>query len=626
VDFPSVTPSFSVYTSTAFDRGLGRDVVAVGYAQVRLGRGELDMPKFQPLINNAGGGTTFFAQDEDVGSSAIEASIHPQAIGWLLFGLFAALAGIALIGQALSRQSLVERESYPSLIAIGMRPRDLFRLGMLRSGVIGVVGALGAVALAYVFSPLTPVGEAGVASPGHGFVFDAAVYWLGGLAIAVAVLMLAVYSSWRASQVRAVRARGERDVSYRSSTVATSIGKIGAPPSILIGVRNALEGGRGRSRVPVGTALIGTVLAVAALAATIVFGASLSNLVATPRLYGSNWQVDLGNVPTRVLRPMVTALQHNREVTRVTFGGSGKYVDINGVPVQSVYVDDAKGPLVFSLIDGHHVSNAGEIDVATSSLAAARAHVGSTVKVTVINLKGKTLSQRFVVAGSVAIPPDFDIGGPGDGDVVLLSGLESLACSSTSQSNPCIQAINQKLAAGNSWNVEIGVVAGPAGRATVRRLDHQYAPFVNIETLPTNLVNFGQAVDFPLLLGGTLALFGAAMLVHLLFVSVSRRRRQFALLRVLGMYRRQVAATLCWQSVSVSLIGVVLGVPLGVAVGRSVWHEFATKLGVVPADVVSVAGLVALVAGILVAAVVLSLIPSILSTRVQPAEALREAR
>ncbi|MGB8197238.1 MAG: ABC transporter permease [Acidimicrobiales bacterium] len=626
VDFPSATPSFSIYMSRAFNRVEGRDVVAVGYAQVRLDRGELDMPKFQPLINNSSNGGTFFAQDEDVGAAAIESSIHPQAIGWLLFGLFAALAGLALIAQALSRQSLVERESYPSLIAVGMRPRELFRLGMMRSALIGVVGAAGAVALAYALSPFTPVGEAGVASSSQGFVFDDSVYVLGGFAIALAVVLLAVYSCWRASQVRAVRSRDQRDTSYRSSAVATSIGKIGAPPSILIGVRNALEGGRGRTRVPVVTALIGTVLAVAALAATIIFGSSLSTLVATPRLYGSNWQVDLGNVPTKMLHPMITSLQHDSDVARVTFGQSGKYVDINGAPVQTVYVIDAKGPLVFSLIDGHHVRTTGEINVATSSLAAAHAHVGSTVRLSVINLKGKMLTEKSVVAGSVAIPPSFDIGGPGDGAVVLLSGLESLACSSTSQSNPCIEAINRKLAASNSWNVEIGVNAGAAGRRAAQRLERKYAPFVNIETLPTNLVNFGQAIDFPLLLGGTLALFGAAMLAHLLFVSVSRRRRQFALLRVLGMYRRQVAATLWWQSVTVSIVGVALGVPLGVAFGRAVWHEFAIKLGVVPVDVVSVGALFVLAGAIVVAAVAMSLIPSILATRVQPAEALRDVR
>ncbi|MGD0691344.1 MAG: FtsX-like permease family protein [Acidimicrobiales bacterium] len=625
-DFPSASPTFSIYTGEAFAAKHGSSILGVDYAQVRLVHGELDMPQFQPLVNNYDGGAKLFVQDEDVGTAAIETSIHPQAVGWLLFGVFAALAGMALIAQALSRQSLVERESYPSLVAIGMRPQQLFKLGMLRSGVIGVVGAIGALVLAFAFSPLTPVGEAGVAASNQGFYFDATVYWLGTVAIVIGVLLLAVVSSWRAAQVRGVRTRDERDASYRSSSVATSIGKLGAPPSILIGIRNALERGRGRTTVPVVTALIGTVLAVAALAATSVFGSSLSNLVATPRLYGSNWQVDLQNVPTNKIHPLISALKRDASVTRVTYGGQGKYVNINGVPVPSIYVDVVKGPMVFSLVDGQHVRTASEIDVGTTSLASAHSHVGATVRLSVSNLKGKVHTQPFTVIGSVAIPPDFELGGPGAGAVVLLSGLESLACDSTSSSNPCIEAINQKLDAANSWNVEIGVVAGTAGQSTVRRIERKYAPYVNIETLPTNLVNFGQAVDFPLLLGGTLALFGAAMLAHLLFVSVSRRRRQFALLRVLGMYRRQVASTLCWQSMTVAVVGVVLGVPIGIAVGRVVWHAFAIKLGVVPAEVVSAGDLLGLVAAIVVGGFLLSIIPSVLSTRVHPAEALREAR
>jgi hypothetical protein len=313
-------------------------------------------------------------------------------------------------------------------------------------------------------------------------------------------------------------------------------------------------------------------------------------------------------------------------VTRVTYGGQGKYVNINGVPVQSVYVDVAKGPMVFSLVDGHHVRTASEIDIGTTTLAAARSHVGSQVQLSVTNLKGKAHTQAFTVAGSVAIPPDLDLGGPGDGAIVLLSGLESVACSSTNASNPCIKEINQKLDTANSWNIEIGVAAGAAGNSTVKQLDHRSASYLNIETLPTNLVNFGQAVDFPLLLGGTLALFGATMLTHLLFVSVSRRRRQYALLRVLGMYRRQVAATLCWQSVTVAIVGVVLGVPIGVAAGREVWHAFAYRLGVVPAEVVSVTAILWLVAGIVAGGFLLSLVPSLMATRVHPAEALREVR
>jgi hypothetical protein len=53
--------------------------------------------------------------------------------------------------------------------------------------------------------------------------------------------------------------------------------------------------------------------------------------------------------------------------------------------------------------------------------------------------------------------------------------------------------------------VAVGVAASPSRNTTVARLARPYAQFVTEFTEPTNLVNFGQAVDFPLLLGLTLA-------------------------------------------------------------------------------------------------------------------------
>ncbi len=65
-----------------------------------------------------------------------------------------------------------------------------------------------------------------------------------------------------------------------------------------------------------------------------------------------------------------------------------------------------------------------------------------------------------------------------------------------------------------------------------------------------------------------LSLFGAATLVHLLLVSVSRRRAEAGLLKVLGFVRRQVAAVVSWQATAVILVGMVAGVPLGIVAGK----------------------------------------------------------
>jgi ABC-type antimicrobial peptide transport system permease subunit len=144
-------------------------------------------------------------------------------------------------------------------------------------------------------------------------------------------------------------------------------------------------------------------------------------------------------------------------------------------------------------------------------------------------------------------------------------------------------------------------------------------------SVPVNLVNFGQAVDFPLLLGITLALFGAATLAHLLFVSVARRRRQVALLKVLGFVRRQVLSATCWQALTVVVVGLVIGVPLGILAGRDVWLLFAAHLGAVPVAIIPVGLIGAVCAVIVVGGLALAVVPAAFAIRVSPAEALREA-
>ena len=56
-------------------------------------------------------------------------------------------------------------------------------------------------------------------------------------------------------------------------------------------------------------------------------------------------------------------------------------------------------------------------------------------------------------------------------------------------------------------------------------------------------------------------------MVHLLLVSVARRRTETGLLKVLGFVRRQVGAAVCWQATTIALAGIAAGVPLGVAAG-----------------------------------------------------------
>jgi ABC-type lipoprotein release transport system permease subunit len=120
-----------------------------------------------------------------------------------------------------------------------------------------------------------------------------------------------------------------------------------------------------------------------------------------------------------------------------------------------------------------------------------------------------------------------------------------------------------------------------------------------------------------------LAVFGAATLLHLLVVSVTRRRREVGLLKVLGFVNGQVASAVAWQATTLALVGIVIGVPLGVVVGKAVWNTFASNLGVVPVSVVPIWLIAVLVAGVLVVANLIAVAPALVATRSKPGELLR---
>ena len=80
---------------------------------------------------------------------------------------------------------------------------------------------------------------------------------------------------------------------------------------------------------------------------------------------------------------------------------------------------------------------------------------------------------------------------------------------------------------------------------------------------------------------------------------------------------------MAWQATTLALVGVVIGVPLGVVVGRAVWIAFAANLGVVPVAVVPISLIVVVAAAVLVGANLIAVVPGLVATRSRPGELLR---
>lgn len=550
-----------------------------------------------------------FTQNQDTIAAAVTTSIHPQAVGWWVLALLAGLAGLVVIGQALGRQSVVESEEYPTLAALGVERRHFVALGTARNTLVALVGGLGAVVIAFALSPLTPVGEARLAEPSTGLSFDALVLLAGAAVIVVLVLILGIWPAVRASRAQFGEDRAR---STRPSVIVGRVAAIGAPPSAVIGVRHALEKGRGAATVPVGTALFGTVLAVMALCATAVFGASLSHLTATPELYGDAYQLLISNQQgSGNIAGEVTGLEHNPAVTGIMLGTRNE-VSINGMSVFTVAGEAVRGPLLLSKVTGRLPGRDDEIALGSTTLHQVHAHVGSVVRVTVQAQAGGIRTASMHVVGTISSSGQFGLGGLGGGAAVTLDGYLQAACPTGPNASTCRRAYEKSQAVA----VLASVVPGAKGQAAVAHFLRLYSgEDAKRPRVPTSLVNFGEAVNFPLILGFMLALFGAATLLHLLVVSVARRRREIGLLKSLGLVNKQVGAAVCWQATTVALVGIVGGVPLGVALGQLVWKAFATNLGAVPVATVPAWLIAVLAVGVVVVSNLLAVVPALVAAR-----------
>jgi FtsX-like permease family len=616
-DFPSgTTPSYSLYASPAFARTV-LPHVATGYVYfVRLHRGAADLPRFDAATSALGG--TAYTQNEDAQVASVEASVHPQAIGWWLLAALAALVGLVVIGQALGRQSIAESADFPTMVALGVERRQLVMLGTARNLVVGLVGAFAAVLVATALSPIAPLGEARVAESSTGINFDAFVLILGALATVVAVVVLGFWPAVRAARTSR---SDDRILDARPSRLAGHLWSYGAPASVVIGVRNAIERRSGGATVPVGSALVGTVLAVIALCGTAVFGASLSNLTATPKLYGDPFQLNISNPNSggTPLPGLLQSLEHDRAVTGITQGIALPAISIDKVVVGAIAGTAIRGRLLLSSVAGHSPDATGEIGLGATTMRQVGARLGSTVHVTVQLASGARRTVPFRVVGQMSLPVLGNAVSLGNGAVFTLAGYQDAACPPGPQRAACRHAV----AGSFNGGMLASVVPGPRGQAAINHYFDEYRSLTALAVTPTSLINFGEAVNFPLIFGAILAVFGAATLLHLLVVSVSQRRREVGLLKVVGFVNGQVASTVAWQATTLAVAGIVIGVPTGVVVGGSIWRAFANNLGAVPVSVVPVWLIGFLVAGVLVVANLIAVAPALVATRSKPRDLLR---
>jgi hypothetical protein len=85
-----------------------------------------------------------------------------------------------------------------------------------------------------------------------------------------------------------------------------------------------------------------------------------------------------------------------------------------------------------------------------------------------------------------------------------------------------------------------------------------------------------------------------------------------------------VAFTVLWQTSTIAAIGVLVGIPLGIATGRTVWRLFAGNLGVRADPTVDLWVVLVVGGGAIAFSNLLAVGPAIVASRSRPASLLNE--
>lgn len=565
---------------------------------VRLRGGRTEIPGFQQELNRLAGDEQVVATDEIELTSVVQRSLGVQATALRLLAVIIAVVALLLLAQAAARQAFLDSDDDPVLLALGMTRGQLRLVSLVRALPMALVAASVAFVTALALSALTPIGVARHAELNPGVALNAAYVGCGVAAVFLIVAMLAVLAGWWSARRSLLSSKASRPPSA-SSRLADTLSAARFPAPAVCGVRMALEQGRGRSAVPVRSTMASAILGVATIAGVLSFSASLGELFDDPRNYGWNWDIQIGDPFAPALGEEADRLV-NHSAVRAAAVGTISRLQIGSIRVDALATEVVRGALAPTVVEGRPPNQPTEIMLGTRTLRDLGVGVGSTVSVA---FSDRTADMRVVGRG---VFTEFSGAGRlGEGAAVTLEGLRRLVPEATADlvllrldPTPETQALITEIRQTTSANV--------------------YLPFK-----PSDLADLERVGGLPSIVAGILSVMAVATLAHTLTTSARRRRRDLAILKVLGFVRSQVSATVAWQSTVIAAVAVLLGLPLGIASSRWGWQLFADELGVPPQPATPVLALALLVVATLLLANVVAAVPARLAARTHAAAVLR---
>ena len=355
------------------------------------------------------------------------------------------------------------------------------------------------------------------------------------------------------------------------------------------------------------SSLVAAVAGIVVLMAALSVSVSVKHFVSTPRLYGWTWDVAYDSHRAVSFEPgskARTELINDPTISDASVGAlSGGTFRINGIGMDGIALDPVKGHLEPNVLEGRSPIGLNEIAIGRKSLQQIHAHIGSTIDVAVVGKPTTPIPMRIV--GTAVFPFDDDTSTVGEG-LWMSAG-----------------ALNRLIPEATRDGAAIRFAPGISKAAALQRLKSRFDGDYSEAKAPGGVIDYRRVSQVPLVLAGLLAVLAIGTLAHLLVSSFRRRRRDVAILKVLGFEKRQARGVVMWQAGVFTSVVLAIALPLGVVVGRWTWNVIARYGGFDPAPVVPL-GQFGLVCGAaLVVALVLALAPARSAARTPPAAVLR---
>jgi hypothetical protein len=524
----------------------------------------------------------------DTGEAAASVDHTADLLGRALLALAGAvaLAGLIALIQGFARHH-----------AAGLADRDVeVALGMTRSQrqtaglVAGTVPALCAVLLtaiaAVLASRIDPIGAITSYEPNPGSSVNVAIVVGGIVATGGIVLLVCLVTGSLTGRRRSLRPPRESSLVERTS-------RLGGGAAGVTGLRFALEPGRGIRAVPVRSAISGAVIGITGVVAGIVFTSSLDRVVTSPSRSGIPFDAIVADVDAADLE----AVLGEPGIGTVVTSASAPLV-VDGRNVDGHALTNLRGSLPIDLADGRLPRTPDEITLGIRVARELGKQLGDTV--TVVDGQGEEHTLAIVGTGVV---PTFNGEQLGLNALITRDGLERVAISEAFTS------------------AVVRAAAGTQPAELIDRLDDSFEADAN--ALPTEVDNLRQLGHLPALVAGLIGTIALVALANALVVLVRRRRGDLALLRTIGFTSRQIAVSVLVMALTIVAIGILVGVPLGLAVGSSVWRLTAEGAFVTTDSLLRWGAIAGVGVAALVVALVAALVPARRASSSTPAGLLR---